>query len=160
MLSLPKPRHRSAADDHLIPLINIVFLLLIFFMVAGRVEIQQGTELSPPQARSETPLQQDATLLLSLQADGALSVNGDVISPSVSADMLKAIDAKFLAINKPPLVNKEQLADKISALNLARDSAVIVRVHASLPAKMLDPLLAVLREQGFSRINLATVARL
>ena len=158
MLSLPKPRRRSGGDDHLIPLINIVFLLLIFFMVAGRVEMQQGAELSPPQARSETPLQQDATLILALQADGVLSVNGDVIravaSSSVSADELNAIAAEL------PVISQQQLAEKISALNLAKDSAVIVRVHASLPAKSLDPLLAVLREQGFSRINLATVARL
>ena len=159
MLSLPKPRRRSGGDDHLIPLINIVFLLLIFFMVAGRVEMQQGAELSPPQARSETPLQQDATLILALQADGALSVNGDVITadaaaPAVSGDALTAINGEL------PLINQQQLAEKISALNLAKDSAVIVRVHASLPAKSLDPLLAVLREQGFSRINLATVARL
>lgn len=37
MHTLIKPRSKTKNDDNLIPLINIVFLLLIFFMVAGKM---------------------------------------------------------------------------------------------------------------------------
>ena len=38
----------SNSDDNLIPLINIVFLLLIFFMVAGQMQKPLATDITLP----------------------------------------------------------------------------------------------------------------
>jgi len=52
-------RRRPNAEDSLIPLINIVFLLLIFFMVAGQISATDTQEITPPTSLSETPLDRD-----------------------------------------------------------------------------------------------------
>ena len=51
---LPARRKRSA-DDNMIPLINIVFLLLIFFMVAGQIQRrpQENIQLPDPVAMAD-----------------------------------------------------------------------------------------------------------
>ena len=49
LLSVKAPRKKQS-DDALIPLINIVFLLLIFFMVAGSIQPSIPVELNHPVA--------------------------------------------------------------------------------------------------------------
>lgn len=47
-------------DDNLIPLINIVFLLLIFFMVAGQMRAQLPEQLALPTSEFDLRENQDA----------------------------------------------------------------------------------------------------
>ena len=44
----------SNSDDNLIPLINIVFLLLIFFMVAGQMQKPLATDITLPVSQGVT----------------------------------------------------------------------------------------------------------
>lgn len=37
----------ASNDDHLIPLINVVFLMLIFFMLAGQIRASDGLPFFP-----------------------------------------------------------------------------------------------------------------
>jgi biopolymer transport protein ExbD len=39
---------KNDSDDNLIPLINVVFLMLIFFMVAGQIQKSDAIKLQPP----------------------------------------------------------------------------------------------------------------
>ena len=54
----PRPRAIAANDAQLIPLINIIFLMLIFFMVAGRISAQKT---AAPITLPEAALEQVAT---------------------------------------------------------------------------------------------------
>ena len=51
---------KDNTDDQLIPLINIVFLMLIFFMVAGQISEQDAQFIAPPESISEAPTDADA----------------------------------------------------------------------------------------------------
>jgi biopolymer transport protein ExbD len=44
------------AEDNMIPMINIVFLLLIFFMIAGQITAVQNQDIVLPKAESGVPI--------------------------------------------------------------------------------------------------------
>lgn len=119
----PPPRKRI--DDQLIPLINIVFLLLIFFMVAGQIT-QTDAPVEPPESLSRKPAPETAALLV-LERDGALSMDGRAIEPQALAAALAARAAA-------------------GGITLAADRDVL--------AADLSPVLIAVRGAGFETVTL------
>lgn len=73
MSALLRPRQRPNGDDQLIPLINIVFLLLVFFMVAGQIAAPFNRQLElPPAAPGTAP--ERGPRVLEVDADGAVTL--------------------------------------------------------------------------------------
>ncbi|MDO6462305.1 biopolymer transporter ExbD [Granulosicoccaceae sp. 1_MG-2023] len=128
MLKLTHTRHRAAGEDNLIPMINIIFLLLIFFMVAGQIMINANVQL--PASLSDSPVS-DSSLMLVLQADGTLLLEGESLPVG-------------------------QLAAALQEAGAGADSPVVAHVDAALPAQALDPLMVAVREAGIGRLTLVT----
>lgn len=64
------------AREHTLPLVNIVFLLLIFFLLAGTLRMTDLFEITPPESISQTA--PDAhSITISIAADGRLAAGGD-----------------------------------------------------------------------------------
>lgn len=85
-----RTRHRPAPDgENVLPLINVVFLLLVFFMVAGALERADLFAVTPPETAVEaTPEDRHGVLLLA--ADGRLAladqpVERDALAAAVQA---------------------------------------------------------------------------
>lgn len=68
-LAQASPRPRD--DSGVIPLINVVFLLLVFFMIAGQIQPTDPVALEPPQSSSAQQRVQPpvATLFYSQQGE-------------------------------------------------------------------------------------------
>jgi biopolymer transport protein ExbD len=66
-VKFPRPR-REAVEVNLTPLIDVVFLLLIFFMVSTTFETRQALELSLPVSESGAPLERSPVTLSVTQA--------------------------------------------------------------------------------------------
>ncbi|MBS0002548.1 MAG: biopolymer transporter ExbD [Thioalkalivibrio sp.] len=66
-------------DARVLPLINIVFLLLIFFLITGHLSIQAPFELEPVQSASGSDPQTD-DLTVFMGADGRLAVDGEPVT--------------------------------------------------------------------------------
>ena len=120
----------------MIPLINVVFLMLAFFMILGQIERSDAVRLDPPDSLSlEVQGEYAATLLITAQ--------------------------QSLYLNGRPL-RREQLAGEIRRiLEAAADPQnvrVLVKADATLPATELRLVLARLRTAGFLRVSLATEA--
>ena len=65
-------------DERILPLINIVFLLLIFFMVLGKISASDPFEISPVLSSSKgTPPVEP--LLVQVGSKGELALNGAVM---------------------------------------------------------------------------------
>ncbi|MEM6745134.1 MAG: biopolymer transporter ExbD [Pseudomonadota bacterium] len=81
MSGLLPPRRRPPADDdaRVLPLINVVFLLLVFFMVAGRLEPAPPFRADPPRAASGAPdpAGDAASMRVLIGRDGALGFEGE-----------------------------------------------------------------------------------
>lgn len=127
--SLMPTRGKAHPDDSLIPLINIVFLLLIFFMVAGQIAPQQDPLVRPPESTSRKALE-PAPLELSLTRSGELRLDGVAIEP-------------------------EQLETELAELT-AGESELQVSVRADLAATAedLNRIFDQLRTSGVSTITL------
>jgi len=76
-LALPK-RKRPNPEDSLIPMINIVFLLLIFFMVAGQISARESESIEPPISSSERSLERE-NWVIQINSQQILLLNGEPI---------------------------------------------------------------------------------
>lgn len=113
----------------MIPLINIVFLLLIFFMVAGQLREFSG-ELNLPTANTDQP-PSTSTLKIQIDATGQLYADGVAIT-------IEDLETYF---------SGKTTADKIK---------IALQVDRAITASQLDPTLNVLRAQAVGQITLYT----
>lgn len=72
-MQFPRPRRRRHAES-VVPMINVVFLLLIFFMMTARIAPAPPFDLTLPQAESEEEVADAATLYVS--AAGTIALDG------------------------------------------------------------------------------------
>ncbi len=77
---------RRRPTESIVPMINVVFLLLIFFMMTARIAPPRPFDLTPPQAESERALDRQRVLYLSKQGELAFGpLLGDAVWPALSA---------------------------------------------------------------------------
>lgn len=140
----PRNRPRPGSDDHLIPLINVVFLMLIFFMVAGSIVAPTPFPVTPPTATA-APKGDAAGPALVLAADGRLALDGIVIAPDQLAVRLAASPtAGNAAVDGPSPV-------------AAAAPTLVLKADAGVPMALLRETLARLRAAGVERVSLLTV---
>ncbi|MDO9526937.1 MAG: biopolymer transporter ExbD [Gemmobacter sp.] len=130
------PRHPR--QENLLPMINVVFLLLVFFLIAARMTPPEPFDVTPPQARADSEARGDFTLFLA--ADGRLGYRD--MSQDAALTALGAARQAYCAgadcVGQPP------------RLTLRGDTA--------LPAVHLATLLPRLSGLGFAQIELVVQA--
>lgn len=98
----PLRRKKTSADDNMIPLINIVFLLLIFFMVAGKIVKQPDSAIELPTTYLIKDVADNEIMALSarleLLQDGSSHFNGESIHPAFIMKKLIENDVNKLSI--------------------------------------------------------------
>tara|TARA_R110002072_G_C7622360_1_gene506085 strand:+ start:21 stop:440 length:420 start_codon:yes stop_codon:yes gene_type:complete len=121
----------ASIDDRIMPLINIVFLLLIFFLVAGAIREVEPVEVDPPRSLVEAESMADA-LTIYVASDGRIALG----------ETLLERDAFDLAI----------------AAALASDPDQPIRIVADrdIEAVNVISILETLRASGSSRVKLVT----
>jgi len=79
-----KVARRKTMDDSMIPMINIVFLLMIFFMVAGHIDTTANPEVDLPSSQHGTDISSKGNevveVALALKGAGDIYLNGSAIS--------------------------------------------------------------------------------
>ncbi|WP_022727422.1 ExbD/TolR family protein [Fodinicurvata sediminis] len=132
-ISSPRPRSIDS-EAGVLPLINIVFLLLIFFMLAGQLSASDPLAVEPPESLSES-LPKDQTLTLFISEDGQMVIEDTEVA-------------------------LEQLEEEISA-RLSRKVAADLEVKAdnSLDSARLVQVMSRLRQAGVEQVTLLTNSR-
>ncbi len=130
-MKLPEPRRREP-EENVIPMINIVFLLLIFFMVAGTLEPESPLAVDPAESESGGELV-DEPLRILLDAEGEIAVGDDVLS----------------GFEKLPERLKEALGEETPR-------PVEVKADADADSGRLLDIMDALREAGAERMQLIT----
>lgn len=132
-----RPRTREELDINLAPFIDVVFLLLIFFMVSTTFLKEGNLELALPEA-SPSPVQtrQEAVELV-IDADGNYSLEG-----------------RPLANRQPQTVRRafEQVASESGQVR-----PLIVRADAKTPHQAVVTALDAAGQAGIKQIGIATV---
>ena len=120
-------RRRRIGDDNIIPMINIVFLLLIFFMIAGQIKAPLNSAIRLP----ETPLGKPA----------------EPVAVTMQLDREHRITLNELPIDRQNL--KAELEAQLSG-----DEQISLLVDRRVSAAELDVVLGTLRGIGVGSLML------
>ncbi len=131
-------RSNDEPEINLTSLIDVVLLLLVFFMVSTSFVREAEIGLRLPEANAEVRPQSDSELLeIAISQTGSYAVNGR------------------------PLVNNERSTLRAAIERLAgadRDLAVFIRADAEAQHQAVVTALDVAGQIGFDEINIATVS--
>ena len=77
-MKFPRSRRPRNEDERILPLTNIVFLLLIFFMLAGRLATPDPLPIEPPESEREDPARAEG-VLVQMMTDDRVAIDGEVV---------------------------------------------------------------------------------
>jgi biopolymer transport protein ExbD len=89
---MPKKQRRTANID-IGPLLDMVFILLIFFVVTSTFTRETGVEVSKPQARSASQLEKE-NILIAITREGTIHINERQVDMAGLKDVLADIMVK------------------------------------------------------------------
>ncbi|MFN3722290.1 MAG: ExbD/TolR family protein [Paracoccaceae bacterium] len=136
-MEFPDPPRRPA-QENLLPMINVVFLLLIFFLISARMTPPEPFAITPPQAQAEAEALGEFTLFIA--ADGRIGYRdslGDAALATLAAARIDLCAAKDCTATPPRLT---------------------LRADAALPAARLAQILPQIAPLGFAQIELLAQA--
>lgn len=130
----PLASNAAHASGHInvTPLIDVVMVMIVFFLIVGKLASDQRSEVDLPLAAAK-PLQSEPhTLIINIPADRSIVLAGEAIAVTNLTTRLR------------------------SALTDHPDLLVQIRADRSLTYGDIAPLIAACRENGISRVRLAT----
>lgn len=131
-----KPDRRDDIELNLTPLIDVVFLLLIFFMVSTTFEKQAKLKLQLPSASVEAKVADQKTVVIGIDAKGHFFIN-DRQLVNTSLDTLK------IALKK--------------VTNGKTDMPVTLRADAKTPHQSVVTAMDAASQLGLVKLSIATL---
>lgn len=131
---------RPRGDHGLVPLINVVFLLLAFFMIAGQIQRADLVRVEPPVSVSESIPAERRTEVV-VDRNGTVYLDGKAVELESLTDALG-------------LPNDAKAASDVGLWDQPTD--ILVKADADLEVAKLEAVLAELMRAGVSRAALAT----
>ncbi len=132
-----KFRHQRPEEVsvNITPLIDVVFILLIFFMISTTFKKESHIELSLPKASSELAQNEQEKIEIIIGAQGAYAVNGMALLNNDVGTLKRAIN-------------------KVSTDTQLR---VIISADAQAPHQAVVSAMDVAGQLGFSRLSITTL---
>ena len=121
-----RPRRRPALELGITPLIDIVFLLLIFFMLTSRFVVQEGIRVDLPVTDRSHSLPAEITVRITIQPEGSLVLSGRSMSLEELDQYLLKQDPAYM--QKPFEIRADRRASVqavVSLLELLRNRGAL-----------------------------------
>lgn len=114
------------ADINMTPLIDIMLVLLILFMVTSSVSLESGLDVELPQVAGNTENKEGSAVIVSLDGEGQLSVQGKRVEFTMLGDAIK----EALANEKTGLVilegdRKSKLGNAVQIMDIAKAAGAL-----------------------------------
>lgn len=129
-MKLTRPARRQHPET-IVALIDVVFFLLVFFMLIGRLDASAPFAVVPPVGTTGTDLPAGG-MTLSISAEGALALDGvaitrDALATAITAQLALTPDM-LIRVNADKTTQLSHVLPIVSALEQlgARDVALIV----------------------------------
>ena len=135
-----RPRKREQPDINLTPLIDVVFLLLIFFMVTTTFDRHARLKVSLPEASAKATQQVKEPLVLSIDAKGNYFINDRQV-------VNQTLDTLKQALRK-------SIGDEQTDM---QDVALVLRADANTPHQAVVRAMDAAAQLGLSKLSIATV---
>ena len=131
-----KPDRSDNIDLNLTPLIDVVFLLLIFFMVSTTFQQQSKLKIDLPEASASASEQKQESVVIAIDASGRFFVNDrQLVNSQLST--LKIALQKTVGDN--------------------RDTPLILRADAKTPHQSVVMAMDAAAQLGLTRLSIATL---
>ncbi len=127
------PRKSLMSDDRILPLINVVFMLLIFFMLAGRFSATDPFEIEPARSASEAPGQLEPLVVL-IGADGRIGIGNEVVT-------------------------RDALAREVGSRAGNGPATIRLKADGRADASQVIAVMELIRDAGGDKLKLLTLAR-
>ena len=118
-----RPRRREEPEITLTPLIDVVFLMLIFFMVSATFLNEADMELSLPEASQEPGERAFSPIELTINADGDYYVDGNALVNQQVGTVQSALEQAMDAQPGAPLIIRADGRTPHQSLVTALDAA-------------------------------------
>ena len=119
---------RSSHTLNLTPLIDIVFLLLVFFMLTAHFVRDESIAIELPQAETSSELKDDEVLEVIINAQGQTLIQGKIIpGPELETQLrigLQGRDKKWITLRGDRVVELEKAVAVLDAARKAGADAV------------------------------------
>jgi biopolymer transport protein ExbD len=116
-------RSLESVELDMTPMIDVVFLLLIFFMVSTTFTDSTQLEISLPEAQGETKLQEQKVLEVSINVEGDYAINGRQLIRNDIDTLMSAIRKVSNSNNQQPIVINADAKSPHQAVVTALDAA-------------------------------------
>ncbi len=130
---MKKRNDDGPGEIDLTPMLDVVFILLIFFIVTSVFVTEAGIDVSKPQASTAEPKSKDL-ILIAVTSDGEVWMNGEVIDP-------RFIRSEF----------ELRLAD-------APNSSVVIQGDENATNEMVMAIMRAAREAEIASVSISTEA--
>ena len=131
-----KPDRRDEIDLNLTPLIDVVFLLLIFFMVSTTFEKTSKLKIDLPEASAQATQQENKKIVIGIDVKGRYY------------------------INDRQLVNTQLKTLKIALVKIAGDNKempIVLRADAKTPHQAVVRAMDAASQVGLTRLSISTL---
>ena len=130
-----RPVPKEAVDINLTPLIDVVFLLLIFFMVSTTFNRESELSIELPSASAEALKRQPDAIEVAIDAQGRFYVNGRQLLNTQAKTVRQALKSAAGDKESPP---------------------IIINADAKTPHQAVVQVMDAARKLGFVRLTFAT----
>ncbi|MCF7821297.1 MAG: biopolymer transporter ExbD [Mariprofundaceae bacterium] len=114
---------RSGQALNLTPLIDIVFLLLVFFMLTAHFVRDQGLPIELPEAITAISLDKNEPLEITITSSGQIAISGEPVSPE---QLVETVTVLLAAKNEKRIVIRgdtgANLGDSVKVIDAARQA--------------------------------------
>ena len=133
-------RRRRSLPESIIPMINVVFLLLIFFMVSTTFTKETHLSVDLPEAVGEQSSELPDQIEILISTDGSYSVNGQALVNNKIQTLKSALSKMAEGDNKVPLVITADAKTPHQAVVQAMDAAgQLGFAHLSITTRQPEP---------------------
>ncbi len=130
MRLLVKQKNRMSIN--LTPLIDVLFILIIFFAVSSTFLEQPGIELDLPKAKSSEG-HTTQKVIIYVDKDQNIFLNDNIVSINNLIDEVKKLS------------------------DIRKDKSIVVKADAAVPHGLVITIMDILRQQGIYKIVVSTV---
>lgn len=127
-----RPNKKEELDVNVTPLIDVVFLLLIFFMVSTTFERESEIEVTLPEASAERKVTEKKAIEVTVNAQGTFFVDGQRVV-NTQIETLKQAMLKIAAGREDPpiIINADKSAQVQSMVTIMDAARQLGFVHIS-----------------------------
>ena len=135
-----RPAQREELDINITPLIDVVFLLLIFFMISTSFVKESEVELTLPQAAEELRDEPLDRIEIAVDKHGRYFINGTALPDDRLATLRQALDAASKAFDGEPtlIISADEAATHQSVIDVMDVARQLGLYRVTFPTRIRD----------------------